>query len=160
MVYKKIEYLTAIKNNVGATLYFIERKNKVLLPVEVGGLGLENERAAFFSDLLPENNSPGFSVKDSLKSSVPSIYDSITRMLAGLSAKLEGVKIYLHFEKVFYAYLMIQSSRDSFDINVGFLDAVYLANKVKCPILINQDILGRLGIKLTAEMIENALLKE
>lgn len=185
-------------------MYFIERKKKILLPVDIDFFGVEKNWGGFFNffgvfdranKFYPESalnmskdllQSCGFTSKETFGSeflfsqdknislagfskdscenrfteNIPDIYDSLARVVAGLGAKLIGVKIYLYLQKVFYSYLIIKNSKEKFDINVGFLDGVYLANKLNRPIFIKEELLLKLGTRVTAEMIEKALLME
>lgn len=127
-MYKPVDYLTKIANLELTTLYLLHKSEKVLLPIE-----LEQ----------PHDN--------------PNIYDTFRRTILALNATVVAVKIYLHQETKFYAYLTLQHQDNILDVNTNIEDGIRLGEEFGATLLVEDEILAECGLQVTKEMLENAI---
>lgn len=131
-MYKPLKFITEITYKGFSTFYMFCKETKTLLPVEISG-NLVNNVA------------------------VPSIYNSIKRILIVAGYSISGIKIYYEYENTFYTYLTIKKGKISLDINLSFNDAVEISKETSAPIYVNEKILERTGIKVTKKLLTEAL---
>jgi bifunctional DNase/RNase len=131
-MYKSVKFITSIKGAGFSTYYLFCSSSRILLPINI-----ENSR---------EN-----------EKSVPTIYDSIKRLLFGAGIKVLGIKIYYECDNIFYAYLTILKDKKKLDINISFKDAINIAKEVSAPIYVKKPVMDKSGIKITKSMIQEAL---
>jgi bifunctional DNase/RNase len=129
-MFKSIEHLTTIPSEEMLTFYFYCRDQKVLLPIETKYKPIQSD---------------------------PDTMDTMRRVLCALESRVTGIKIYHHQQNVYYTYLEILKKDEFVDINIDLYDAIQAARMFEAPILIKDDILQESGLKITKELIEEAL---
>ena len=134
-MYKPIKFIAEIPNINYSTYYFFCKQSNTIMPIE----------------LLEGINS---------HLEVPSIYDSITRIIRGVGYSAKSVKIYRQEFGVFYTYLSIQRDKEVFDINIGFKDAMNIARETCLPVYVEDSILKINGFVINKNMVLKALEKE
>jgi bifunctional DNase/RNase len=88
----------------------------------------------------------------------PQTPDTIRRILAAFGINIMNAKIYLQRDDVFYTYLTLSNCEKICEINLSFLDAINFTQDTNAPILIESEILDECGIKVTKQMLEEALI--
>ncbi|HOD01252.1 MAG TPA: DUF151 domain-containing protein [bacterium] len=131
-MYKPVKFITEVPYLQSSTFYLFCKPLKILLPIETGCECIQTQ-------------------------TVPSVYNSVRRIIEGIGAKALYLKIYLYCENVFYAYLTIKNGKETFDINVGLKDGIKMAREMKIPIYVRDQILENNGIKITKDLVMKAL---
>jgi len=128
-MYVKTENLSTIKQNNINTYYFYSRNEKMLLPLDVP------------CDISAE----------------PTSADSIRRLLALFNTKVTLIKIYKEQGAKYYSYLNVSNGKAYYDVNICLKDALDLSDITKCPVYVKKDILYTSGIRVTKQLIADAL---
>jgi bifunctional DNase/RNase len=131
-MYKSVKFITNIEGNEFSTYYLFCSSSRTLLPINI-----ENDK---------EN-----------EKSVPTIYNSIKRILLGTRIKVLGIKIYYECDDIFYSYLTVSRNGKKLDINISFRDAINIAMEIPTPIYVKKSVMDKSGIKITKSMIKEAL---
>ena len=131
-MYKPVKFITKIPYKDFSTYYLFCKNTKILLPIEI------------------ENIDSGTQV-------VPSIYNSIKRILIGSGIFVKGIKIYRQSQNNFYTYITIKNKENIIDVNIGFTDGIKLAKEMSVPIYVSEKILDEFGLKITSDLISKAL---
>ncbi len=137
-MFEKVEFLINLINDNGEVYYFFHKASKTLLPLEIS---------------LPHS----LAVHD-VHPSQPSTCDTLRKTLFSLGVKIKCIKIYLYQEENYYTYLSLQKGKVSVDINASLSDAIKLREAFQIPVLVEKNILEECGLKVTGELIEQALL--
>ena len=82
-MYKPVKFITEIPYKDFSTYYLFNKRSKILVPIETC-------------------NSKGYDF------GVPSIYNTIKRIIKGTGFSILGVKIYHYDGNIFYTYLSIK----------------------------------------------------
>jgi len=136
-MYKPVKFITKIPYQDYSTYYLFNKTDKVLIPVEIE----RNIRSA----------------------AVPSMYDTLRRVVKALGYSFLYTKIYKQSQGVFYTYLSIYKSvckdkrSNALDINISFSDGIEIAKVTNTPIYIKEEIIKEMGIEVTKELVEKAL---
>ena len=138
----KIELIATIQNNPETyTLYFFQKKDKVILPIKLPSSEIENL----------------FQVSKEYKNSIPTVYDTFKRLIGCLEAALASITIYRFEQDIYYTYLNVNKDRNFLEINSGFTDAIAIAEKCNVPVFIDKNLLHKNGIKITNKLLKEAL---
>ena len=90
---------------------------------------------------------------------VPTIYNTLIRLLAATGFSLLHTTIYRFLDEVYYAYLGIGNGVQEYEINCEVYDAVSLAQYMCTPIYTESCVLKEQGISVTKELLESALAR-
>lgn len=131
-MYKPVKYITKVPYKDFCTYYLYCVSNKTLLPIEV-----ENQKIK--------------------KYHIPSIYNSIKRILNALRYPALRVSIYHARDGIFYSYLTIKKGKCSLDINVDFEDSIEISRELSVPIYVRDKVISEYGIEVTKDLISKAL---
>ena len=129
-MYKPVKFITEVPYTDFSTLYLFCKSLKTLLPIEI-----------IFNN----------------KTTTPSIYNSIKRILYGCGIDIAHIKIYHCYCNNFYAYLTLRKEGRDFDINIGIKDALEISKETAVPIFVKDKILENYGIKITKDLIIKSL---
>lgn len=131
-MYKLVKFITEVPYKDYSTFYLFCKTPKLLLPVEI-----ENK----------QNRAP----------QIPSIYNSVKRILLGTGISISHIKVYHQCEDVFYTYLTICKNGGAFEVNVSFKDAIEISKEMSIPIYVKEKILKNSGIEITKDIVLKAL---
>jgi len=125
----KINAITKIIKGNKNTYYFIQKKKKIILPVEY--------------TQTPHSNAE----------------DTYIRTLKALKVKIISINIYLFLDEKYYVYLNLSSNGKKYEINTNITNAMNLMDyEPEIQVYIKKDILIQNGIKVTKELIEKSLM--
>lgn len=133
-MYKPVKFITNIPYKDFSTYYLFNKENKILIPIETD--------------------------KNHYSKAVPTVYNSIKRLVSALGYSFLCLKIYRLDQNIFYTYLSIYRSEklnDVMDLNIGFEDGIKISKENNIPIYINEEIIKRVGIVITKKLVEKAL---
>ncbi len=131
-MYKPAKFITEIPYKNFSTYYLFYKRDKILIPIEIEK-GNSNIR------------------------SVPSIYNSMKRIIFGVGYSVVGIKIYHRDQSTFYTYVTIRKEKTNMDINVGFRDGIEIAREMSVPIYVKEKIIKECGIEITKDLVLKAL---
>jgi len=144
-MYKRVHFIALVPNYYSGsknyTLYLFDKDAKVVVPVEIS-----NQETLFF-----------LTGKTHQHHSSPHIYNTIKRLLHCFETRLVSVTIYNFQDGTFYTYLNLAHNQKHLEINISFPDAFVLARLFKSPLYIKNDILEEKGIKVTKQILRDAL---
>lgn len=143
MALKKLEIKTIISNNDALnsfTMYLFENENKILVPIAL----TETSAHALIE---AQNN------KETPR---PNVHNTMQRLITSLNVSLVGALIYKELEGIYYTYLRIEQGNQTIDIDSKATDAICVAVRMQKPILIHEDMLNKVVIKVTKELLETA----
>ena len=139
---KNIYLLTIIPNPDRYTVYFLRKKELIILPVTIPYKGV---------DIILSTN-------EMCKDHDPDLFNTTKRIIGSLGARITGIKIYMYKENTFYTYICIENRGKEYDINSDFADALILAIRCNTTILVEEKVLNECGIKVTKELLERSLI--
>jgi len=131
-MYKPVKFIAKIPFKDSYTYYLFCLSSKTLLPVEI-----EKETSE--------------------TSAIPSIYNSLGRILKALKCSIVRISIYHINDGILYTYLTIQREKFMLDLNIGFKDGMEIAKELSIPIYVKEKIIQECGIEVTKELINRAL---
>ena len=134
-MYKPVKFIAEVPYIDFSTYYLFCKKLKTLVPIEIP-------------------------VRTTGHADIPSVYDSIKRIIYGTGYSILGLKIYRQEGDVFYTYLAIKKNDTVLDINVSFEDGVKISNITSSPIYMERNILETSGIVINKDMVLKALGNE
>ena len=143
MELKKVSIKTIISNNDplnSFTLYLFEKKNKILIPIAL----TEGSAHAIID------------AQNKIETPRPHIHNTLKRLILGLGAKLTGAIIYKEHEGIYYTYLRLENKKQVLDIDAKATDALCVATRMNKPIFIYSNVLDKVGIKVTKELLDAA----
>ena len=147
-MYKRIYYIALISNlKSGAkihTLYLFNKDEQIVIPVEV-----KNREALMF-----------LTGKLHVDSNAPDLYNTLKRLIEGLSAKLISITVYKHKSGVFYTYLNLICGEKHLELGMEFTDAFAISRLFDAPLYIDHKVLVKKGIKVSKEIIRDALMED
>jgi len=147
-MYKRVHFIALVPNYyAGAnnyTLYLMDKCEKVVVPVS-----MSNQEALMF-----------LTGKTRQHPATPHFYDTLKRLLGCFGASLVSVTIYNFQDGVYYAYLNFVHEEKHLEVNARFSDAFVLSRLCKTPIYISHEVLLDRGIKVTKQIIKDALGEE
>jgi uncharacterized protein len=124
-----------------STLYLLNKKSKLLLPVEI------NKESAKALTLAQQN----------IPTPRPHIHDTIRRLIASLNGKVAGITINMYRDGIFYSYIRVKNGNKYYDIDSKATDAIAIAIRSNAPIYIEDDVIQGVGIKITQELLDRSL---
>lgn len=130
-MFKRIDYITKVTYPNTTTYYFFNKKESILLPIEVN------------------NYNPQYTF--------PNTHTIMSTIINSLKARYLKTLIYLYQDGKYYCYLKIKKQNKIYDINSNFIDAIELAIYEQKPILVLNKILHKQGFKVTKKMVMDAL---
>ncbi|NMB91314.1 bifunctional nuclease family protein [candidate division WWE3 bacterium] len=136
-MYKPVKFITSIPYKGFSTYYLFNKKNKILIPIEIN----------------KENNSK----------ITPSIYNSLNRLVSALGYSFLYIKIYKLYQNTFYTYLSLSKRNEHnninkvMDLNISFEDGISMSKEANIPIYIKESIAKEIGIEITKKLVEKAL---
>ena len=134
-MYKPVKFIAEVPYIDFSTYYLFCKQLKTLIPIEIPSNTINH-------------------------SEIPSVYDSIKRIIYGTGYSVLGLKIYRQECGVFYTYLIIKKNNTVLDINVSFVDGVRISNITSSPIYMEKNILEKSGIVINKDMVLKALRNE
>ncbi len=129
-MYKPVKFITEVPYTDFSTFYLFCRSIKTLLPIEI---------------------------ENSKKKEIPSIYNTVKRVLKGFNIGVSNIKIYHYYCDIFYAYLTLKKEAEEFEFNVGIKDALEISREMSVPIFVKDRILENYGIKITKDLLIKSL---
>lgn len=133
IMYKPVKFIAKIPYKDFSTYYLFCRGEKTLMPIET---------------------------YDAYQPHVPSIYNSLKRILVAMGFSVTGIKIYHFCGDKYYTCLTIHNEKNTFDINISFRDGIEIAKETESQIFVKDSILKEYGIKVTKELVQKALNEE
>jgi len=133
-MYKPVKFITSIPYKDFITYYLFNKTKKILIPIEIS--------------------------KEESVRAVPTIYNSMKRLISALGYSLLCLKIYKLDQNIFYTYLSIcknDNLSNVMDLNIGLKDGVEISKETNIPIYINEEIIKQVGIVVTRKLVEKAL---
>lgn len=130
-MYKPVKLITKIDYGGFATYYLYYKNTKTLLPVEINGTV-----------------------------QIPSIYNTLKRLVFALGGKVKHIKIYKASQNTLYTYLTLEKEGQFLDVNIGFPDAIEIARELDFPIFAKEEIIRKCGIEITREIVKRALISD
>ncbi|RJR26958.1 hypothetical protein C4561_04245 [candidate division WWE3 bacterium] len=129
-ILKEIQLLTCIRHEFYTTMYFYNRENKIVFPVDVD------------------------KVYDCISEPVKILLGVLS--VAGIH--IVGIQISGSMsEDKPNTYLIAEINSELSKIQTDFFESIKLAANLKIPIMIEENILTFQGIKITKELLENSL---
>jgi bifunctional DNase/RNase len=113
----------------------------VVLPIEI-----KNQEAVFY-----------LTGKTPSSRTLSHIYDTAGTLFSCCGVKLVSITLYNYQDGVYYTYLNLVYKQEHLEINARFSDAFVLAKKLSAPIYIEGNVLEKRGIKVTKEVLRDAL---
>ncbi len=95
--------------------------------------------------------------KQNLKLIRPHIHDTLYRLLRCFDSEVQCIYIYKVLDDVFYAYLRLVKNGHVLDLDIKVTDAISMSFRFNVPIFIADDVVNRVGIKITKELLEKSL---
>ena len=123
-MYKPVKFIAEVPYIDFSTYYLFCKKLKTLVPIEIP-------------------------VRTTGHADIPSVYDSIKRIIYGTGYSILGLKIYRQECGVFYTYLIIKKNNTVLDINVSFVDGVRISNITSSPIYMEKNILEKTYVSIS-----------
>jgi len=130
-MYKPIKLITKIDYGGFSTYYLYYKNTKTLLPIEING--------------TPQ---------------IPSIYNTLKRLIFALGGKAKYIKIYKVSQNTLYTYLTLEKEGQILDVSIGFPDAIEIARESDFPIFAKEEIIREHGIKITEKIVKRALISD
>lgn len=121
------------KTSGQATIYLVEEDSQTLLPIAVDSHSADSVLLAQQNVVLPR----------------PHTHDLVKRVVSALGGKVCDVVIYDLQEEIFYAYLRITHKGKLLEIDTRPSDAIALALRFAVPILADEKVIKKGGIKIT-----------
>ncbi|MCD4697020.1 MAG: DUF151 domain-containing protein [Bacteroidales bacterium] len=147
-MYKRIYYIALVPNvKFGVkrhTIYLFNRDETIVVPVEV-----KNREALMF-----------LTGKLHVDSNAPDLYNTLKRLIEGLSAKLISITVYKHKSGIFYTYLNLICGERHLELGMEFADAFAISRLFDTPLYIDHKVLVKKGIKVSKEIIRDALRED
>jgi len=131
-MYKPVKFIAEVPYIDFSTYYLFCKELKTLIPIEIPSSTINH-------------------------SEVPSVYDSMKRIIYGTGYSVEGLKIYRQECGVFYTYLTIKKNDTVLDINISFADGINISKITSLPIYMEISILETSGIVINKDMVLKAL---
>lgn len=147
-MYKRIYFIALVPNTKFGvkkhTIYLFNREEKVVMPVEV-----RNMDALMF-----------LTGKTHIDSHVPSIFKAVQTLIEGFSAKLISITVYRYQNGTFYTYLNLICGEKHLELAMEFTDAFAISRLFDAPLYIDHKVLVKKGIKVSKEIIRDALMED
>ena len=130
--YRQLKILGTVNN----TIYLFQKDSKVLLPIKLNNQLLKMPKSFWY---------------------FPDIYNTTKRIILSLNVAIVGIKIYQEEKEMFFSYLSLQNSSDSYEINVSLEDALLIKEDSEIPIYATEAVLQKCGIPVTKDLIQKAI---
>lgn len=139
MIPFELKAIVADENNtIGShTIYLFNKENKIILPIKL----TQNATDAI---LL---------AKDTRVSPRPHIHDTTKRLVSALDGTVERIIISGYANDIYYAYIRVTKNSNSIDIDAKPSDAICLAIRTEAPIYVEKEVVKKVGINITSEML-------
>ncbi|MFC1755808.1 bifunctional nuclease domain-containing protein [Patescibacteria group bacterium] len=147
-MYKRIYFIALVPNTKFGvkkhTIYLFNRDEKIVIPVEV-----KNTEALMF-----------LTGKTHIDDNAPSVFKAVQTLIEGFSAKLISITVYKHQNGTFYTYLNLICGEKHLELAMEFADAFAISRLFDAPLYINHRVLVKKGIKVSKEIIRDALMED
>ncbi len=90
----------------------------------------------------------------------PSVFGAIKALIEGFSAKLISVTVYKHQNELFYTYLNLICGEKHLELAMEFTDAFAVSRLFDAPLYMDHRVLVEQGIKVSKEIIRDALRED
>lgn len=144
-MFKRIYFIALVPNpkfeNKKYTLYLFNKDEKIVVPVEI-----RNTEALMF-----------LTGRTHVDLAAPSLFNAIKALIEGFSAKLISVTVYKHQNGLFYTYLNLICGEKHLELAMEFTDAFVVSRLFDAPLYIDHGVLVEKGIKVSKEVIRDAL---
>ena len=147
-MYKRVHFIALVPNYYSGsknyTLYLFDKSEEVVVP-----MGITDQEALFY-----------LTGQTGRCLSAPSVYDTLKRLVNSLKTRLVSITIYNYQDGIYYTYLNLLHGENHLEINIKFSDAFVLSRLFQAPLYMNYDVLLEKGIKVSKQIIKDALRKE
>ena len=126
---KKIEILTSINYSFYTTVYLYDRDEKIILPADIPGV---------------------------LKST-PKMHKLLNRILSVMATDINNIQIFSHDDETFYSHVILEKKKKLYSVEADFAECLEIAVAENIPIMIDSATLKKQGIKITPELLKEAL---
>jgi bifunctional DNase/RNase len=130
-MFRPIEFLTNITDDQQSTTYLMYKADKILLPIQI-----------------------------KVQEEYLNLYDTLKRIVLSLGATVSAIKIYLYQDDTYYAYITLKTADKILDINTNIETALASAQMFCAQILIEESVLDECGLKVTLDMLNEALVTD
>lgn len=125
----------------GYTVYIFNSERKIIIPIITN-------RWACESILL---------AKDKIEMPRPHIHNTFMRTLLATGTDFKGISIYKYLDDVFYAYLILESAGEIYEIDTRVTDAISLALLYGKPLIVQVEVYTVAGILIDKDLIQKSL---
>ncbi|GIW69399.1 MAG: hypothetical protein KatS3mg101_0146 [Patescibacteria group bacterium] len=132
-MYKKAKYITTISEKDKKITYLLCKNPQTLVPLEL---------------------------KDESNFAYPDFKTLCNHILNALKTRVVCAKIYRYQDDVFYSYITFKRNGICVDVNAHPVVALKMCKIFGAPVLINEQIVKILGLKITRQMVQRALENE
>lgn len=136
-MYKRIYFIALVRH----TLYLFNKEEKIVLPIEVKNM----EALMFLTGRAHANNN------------FPHFYVFVKNLLKFFGAKLISVTVFSCDGGLYCANLNLVLGDRHLKLPLGFIDAFVLSRLFDAPLYIEADVLAGCGIRVSKEILRDAL---
>ncbi|OGC68925.1 hypothetical protein A2415_03950 [candidate division WWE3 bacterium RIFOXYC1_FULL_39_7] len=126
---KKVEILTSINYSFYTTVYLFDREEKIVLPADIS------------RDLDSKQTTSGF----------------VKNILALLQVEINNIQILIREDETLFSQIILEKDNELMCIPAELVESLEFVKNWDIPILIESSILKKQGIKITPELLREAL---